>query len=138
MIPYSSRWSRANYTEILPLKIGQTMRMEVVRESIDRLFRTGRYADIQVDAEPYQDGILVRFVTKNSWFTGDVQVHGGSSPPGVGQLENATRLDLGRPYTEARSPRRKPAQQHLLELNGLYSSTFARYSIGKPAAITSR
>lgn len=109
--------------EILPLKIGQTMRMEVVRESIDRLFRTGRYADIQVDAEPYQDGILVRFVTKNSWFTGDVQVHGGSSPPGVGQLENATRLELGRPYTEAQVTEAEAGQQHLLELNGLYSST---------------
>src|SRR5579863_9138881 len=109
--------------EILPLKIGQSLRMQIVRESIDRLFRTGRYADIQVEAQPYQDGILVRFVTKNSWFTGDVQVHGGSSPPSVGQLENATRLELGQPYTEAHVTEAEAGQQHLLELNGLYSST---------------
>ena len=40
---------------ILPLKIGEPLRVETVRDSIDRLFRTGRYADIQVDAQPYQE-----------------------------------------------------------------------------------
>jgi hypothetical protein len=74
--------------EILPLKIGQPLRMDTVRDSIDRLFRTGRYADIQVEAQPYQDGVVIRFVTRNGWFTGDVNVHAGiSGPPNAGQLE---------------------------------------------------
>ena len=110
--------------DILPLKIGQPLRMETVRDSIDRLFRTGRYADIQVAAQAYQDGVAVRFVTSSSWFIGDVNVRGAvASPPNIGQLENATRLDLGQPYTESKLAEAQSGQKHLLELNGLYRST---------------
>ena len=40
----------AELHDILPLKMGQPLRMADVRASIERLFATGRYADIQVDA----------------------------------------------------------------------------------------
>ena len=58
---------------ILPLKKDQPLRMADVRASIERLFATGRYADIQVDAEPRtRMAWSIRFLTKNSWFIGDV------------------------------------------------------------------
>ena len=88
--------------EILPLKIHQPLSMATVRASIERLFATGRYADIQVDAEAYQNGVIVRFLTKNSWFIGSVSAVGSLSNPNPGQLENATRLELGQPYTDAK------------------------------------
>src|ERR1039457_4042808 len=51
--------------DILPLRQDQPLRMADVRSSIERLFSTGRYADIQVDAQPYndgkRDGVIVRF-----------------------------------------------------------------------------
>ena len=106
--------------EILPLKIHQPLSMAAVRASIERLFATGRYADIQVDAEPYQNGVIVRFLTKNSWFIGSVSTVGSLSNPNPGQLENATRLDLGQPYTEAKLQEAVAGQQRLLESNGLY------------------
>src|SRR5258705_12555112 len=62
--------------EILPLKVNEPLTGDSVRASIERLFATGHYADIQVSAEPYQDGVAVTFVTKNSWFIGDVAVAG--------------------------------------------------------------
>ena len=108
--------------EILPLKIHQPLTMVSVRASIERLFATGRYADIQVDAEPYQNGVIVRFLTKNSWFIGSVSAVGSLSNPTPGQLENATRLDLGQPYTEAKLREAVAGQQRLLESNGLYLS----------------
>src|ERR1035437_9357270 len=106
--------------EILPLKIHQQLTMAGVRASIERLFATGRYADIQVDAEPYQDGVVVRFVTKNSWFIGHV-VAGGkvSNPPSTAQLENAAQLDLGAPYKQAGVTAAEAGQKKLLESNGL-------------------
>jgi outer membrane protein insertion porin family len=107
--------------DILPLQIGQPLHMATIRDSIDRLFRTGRYEDIQVDAQPYQDGIVIRFITRNSWFIGDVNVKGGiSTPPNIGQLENATRLELGQSYNEAKLAEAEAGQQRQLELNGLY------------------
>jgi outer membrane protein insertion porin family len=109
---------------ILPLKIDAPLRMADVRASIARLFATGRYADIQVDAEPYKGGVIVRFLTKNSWFIGDVAVSGNvSSPPSSAQLENAARLDLGQPYTPEKLKQAILGQQRLLENNGLYRST---------------
>jgi outer membrane protein assembly factor BamA len=107
--------------DILPLKIDEPMRMEIVRVAIERLFATGRYADIQVDAEPYQDGVVLTFITKPSWFIGSVQVRGNiSDPPNPGQLENATRLELGDPYTDSKLQAGVAGQQQLMERNGLY------------------
>src|SRR5438445_6787473 len=60
--------------EILPLKEKQPLRISVVRTSIERLFATGRYADIQVDAEPREGGVIITFITKNSWFISGVSV----------------------------------------------------------------
>ena len=106
------------------MQINQPLRIADVRASIERLFATGRYADIQVDAQPYNRGVIVRFITKNSWFIGHVSVAGSlSSPPNPGQLENATRLDLGQPYTETGLREAVAGQQRLFESNGLYRST---------------
>ena len=47
-------------------------------------------------------GLVLRFVTKNSWFIGNVAVEGHiSDPPNRGQLVNVTRLSLGQPFSEA-------------------------------------
>ncbi len=95
--------------------------MADVRATIERLFATGRYADIQVDAEPYQDGVdrplphQEQLVHRQRVGRGQ---HVQSANPG--QLENAARLDLGQPYTEAKLQEAVAGQQRLLESNGLY------------------
>jgi outer membrane protein assembly complex protein YaeT len=113
--------------DILPLRVDQPLRMADVRSSIERLFATGRYADIQVDAQPYndgkRDGVVVRFITTNSWFIGDVSVSGQlSSPPQPAQLQSISNLDLGEPYTASKLSQAVAGQQRLLESNGLFLS----------------
>jgi outer membrane protein assembly complex protein YaeT len=106
---------------ILPVRIGQPLRMTDVRAAIDKLFATGRYFDIQVEAEPYRDGVAVTFRTRNSWFIGAVSVGGDlTPPPGPGQLENVSNLDLGEPFTDAKLNSALANQQRLLEQNGLF------------------
>ena len=82
---------------------GQPLRLADVRASIERLFATGRYADIQVDAEPYQDGVVVRFVTKNSWFIGHVVGDRQRSPtrPARRSLKTRHSSIWGSPTREA-------------------------------------
>jgi outer membrane protein assembly complex protein YaeT len=110
--------------EILPLKRGEPLRMAVVHSSIERLFATGRYADMRVDVSPYAGGVIVTFITTNSWFIGDVSARGKTpDPPNRGQLANATRLELGRPYFDRGLETAVIAQRHLLESNGLYLSS---------------
>ena len=109
--------------QILPLKSGQPLRIAEVRAAIERLFATGRYADIQVDARPSPNGIAIVFLTRNSWFVGDISAVGHiSAPPNPGQLENAARLDLGAPFSDALIQEAVAGQRRLLGSNGLYSA----------------
>jgi len=110
---------------ILPLKQGQPLRVADVRASIERLFATGRYTDIQVDAQPYTEGatqgVIVRFLTKNAWFIGSVTDAGSiNNPPRAGQLENASRLELGQPFNDQKIQDAVGAQKRLLDSNGLF------------------
>jgi outer membrane protein assembly complex protein YaeT len=113
----------AEIAEMLPLKRDQPFHMSTVRASIERLFATGRYADIRVDVEPYNGGVIVKFITMNSWFIGNVAASGRiSSPPNAGQLVSATRLELGQPYNESKLDQAIANQKRLLESNGLFLS----------------
>jgi len=117
----------AELHDILPLKIGAPLRRADVRASIERLFATGRYADIQVDAEEYSGGVVVRFLTKSAWFIGHISVGGRVAPPPAdGQLENAARLDLGQPFEESKLAGAEAAVRRLLEGNGLYHAAVRR------------
>jgi outer membrane protein assembly complex protein YaeT len=107
--------------EILPLKVKRPLRMTDVRASIERLYATGRYKDIKVDAEPYNGGVIVRFLTEPTWFIGNVSVVGNvSESPNPGQLENAARLDLGTLYTDDKLKQAVAGIERLLVSNGLY------------------
>ncbi|MBV9506565.1 MAG: BamA/TamA family outer membrane protein [Acidobacteriia bacterium] len=106
---------------LVSVKPGQRLERTAIRASIERLFASGRYSDIQVDAEPSGGGVILRFLTTNRWFIGNVAVHGQiSGPPSATQLENAAQLDLGQPYADAKLQQAVAAQRRLLESNGLY------------------
>jgi outer membrane protein insertion porin family len=106
---------------ILPLKPGEPLKLETVRAAIGVLFATGRYADISVDAQPYDDGVAITFLTRHRWFVGGVRAEGEiKSPPGVNQLANAGNLDLGQPFTDAKLQEAEAAQKRLMEMNGLF------------------
>jgi outer membrane protein insertion porin family len=108
---------------LLPLKKGAPLHMADVHAAIERLYATGAYDDIQVDAEPAGADVLLRILTKNSWFIGNVSVLGRiSDPPNRGQLVNATRLSLGQPYIETALAPAQNDMKRLLESNGLHDT----------------
>ena len=86
---------------LLPVKRGEPYHAADVRTGIERLYATGRYQDIQVDATlSGNDGVLIRFITKGSWFVGGVSAKADfSEPPSANQIVNVARL---------RSPQRLP------------------------------
>ena len=111
---------------ILPLKTGTGLKMQDVRDAIKRLYATGHYLDIQVDAQPEADGVALRFLTKSSWFIGRVFVEGAPpEPPNNGQLVNATSLDLGQPFYGHDVRNAASAISRALENDGYYESTVA-------------
>lgn len=109
--------------QAISLKKGTPLKMSDIRESMQRLFATGRYEDIQVDAEPASGGVIVRFITKNSWFVGHVWVDGiMGEHPNAGQLANATRLGLGQPFHEEDLIQAESGMRRLLVANGYYEN----------------
>src|SRR5262245_12389683 len=107
--------------DILPLEMNRPLEMGTIRATIDRLFATGRYSDIQVDVQPYRDGVASKFITRHSWFIGDVSVAGQlKTPPNIGQIENASDLGLGQPYSDDKIDEGINEMKRLLESNGLF------------------
>lgn len=109
--------------ELVPLQAGEPYRGELIASAIDRLYATGRYQDIQVDAEPSGDGVILRFLTKERWFIGHVGAEGKiSGPPDRGQLIGVTGLELGAPVEDDTLKNAEANLRRLLERNGLYEA----------------
>lgn len=119
--------------EMLPLRAGEPLRLEALRESLARLYATGRYRDIAADVEFADGGVDVEFLTRTAWFIGRVSVEGVPEPPNRGQLINAARLELGREFREEQA---KAAMENILGAlrnNGFYQAKVDRFLDYQPA-----
>ncbi len=107
--------------KILPVKRDEMYSATNVRSAIERLFATGRYQDIQVDAKAAAGGVAITFNTENSWFIGNVvaTVDFGD-PPNAGQLVNASRLQLGDPFDMGQIPAAVENIRKLMVQNGYF------------------
>ena len=113
----------ADLRELVSLKKGTPLHLADIRAAIQKLFGTGYYEDIQVDAEPSGDGVVVRFITQNSWFVGRVSVEGNvSDPPNRGQMVNATGFQLGLPFREESMGAAEESLRKLLVNDGYFEN----------------
>jgi len=89
--------------------------------AIDRLFATGYYDDIRVDVTSRGDQVAVRIITQNAWFIGHISIEGSvKDPPSRAELADATRLDLGAPFSAEEVARAEQNLHRLLRANGFY------------------
>jgi len=122
--PVQQPVTRADRERILPIHASQPFRMSDVQAAIKKLFATGEYANIEVEAQAEANGVVLIFHTTEQWFVGPVEVRGRTgAPPSSGQLANATRLQLGTPYEEGDVRTATEGMRDLLERNGLYHSS---------------
>lgn len=113
-------FSASELAEIVSLKKGEPLRLTDVRATIERLFATGRYDDIVVDATLENGQVAITFLTKGNWFVGQVTVEGVSAPPSSGQLVNATDLNLGTPFRAESLAVATSNLKKLMASNGLF------------------
>jgi outer membrane protein assembly complex protein YaeT len=106
-----------------PLVKGEPLRMNAVRQSIERLYATGRFNDISVDATEDGDGVVLTFITRAARFVRNVVVTGVKEPPSPGQLVNATKLQLGAPFDRAQVRQAVENLLVTLRANGFYLAT---------------
>lgn len=105
----------------LLLKPGDTFHASDAASTIDSLFETGRYSDIQIGAERVSGGVAVRVITKLVWFAGDVSVKGKvKAPPEREQYIEVAGLSLGTPLRTEDIDRAQQNLDRLLQNNGFY------------------
>lgn len=119
--PEKQPYSREYLQALLPLKLDEPLRLVDVRAAIERLYATGRYADIEVDARFAQAGVILKFITTPNYFVGHVSVERVSEPPNEGVLVNATRLELGSLYTDESLIQAVRNLEGVLKNNGFYN-----------------
>jgi outer membrane protein assembly complex protein YaeT len=97
---------------------------ELIRQSIHQLYRTGRFADIRVEAERTQGNqVIITIYTSTNYFVGEVRVEGAPRRPTAGQIVNASKLSLGETFTQDRLDRALANIKEFMEANGYYRST---------------
>ena len=107
---------------LVEFKAGDTLHLRDVSAAIERLYATGRYSNITVDAETRDGEVVLRFNTSRTWFIGRVAVDGVPEPPNEGQLAHATKLDLGGDYNEKQLQQAVKNVGDMLRGNGLFQS----------------
>ena len=113
----------ARLLELIPQKTGAPLEREGVRESIRILYATGRFGDIQAEAEATPDGRAeLTFRMRANFFVGEIFVRGEPNPPAANQVVNASKLQLGELFTQEKMDGALTSIKQLMEQNGYYQS----------------
>ena len=95
-----------------------------MRQSIQALHATGRFADIQAEAERTPEGqVELTFRMQANFFVGQIFVEGAPNPPAANQIVNASKLQLGELFTREKLESGLNGIKQLMEQNGYYQSS---------------
>ncbi len=109
--------------ELVSQKINQPLDKYKVRQSVQALYNTGRFASIQVEAQQDAKGeVALVFDARENFFVGSILVEGAPDPPTGNQLANASKLNLGEKFTQQKIVTAIDGMQRLLRENGYYQA----------------
>lgn len=113
----------------IQIRPGETLEETALSQAIQRLWATGRFSDIVVEAAEDGNGaVALTFRTRPAMFVSQVTVDRVPEPPNVAQLANSTRLSLGDPFDEQMLPEAATSLRELLRANGYYNAD-VRYEV---------
>ncbi len=114
--------------KLLVQPTGEPLDRGKLRSSLEALYATGRFASLQVEAEPSQpSGLFLVVVATENYFYGDINVAGTPKKgnPKPHQLVDASKLDLGTTFSREEVDRAVERMKKVLADNGYYKSTIA-------------
>jgi outer membrane protein insertion porin family len=115
--------------QLIPQKAGEPLDKYKVRRSVQVLYDTGRFAELEVQAEqtPRHDVVLT-FAARENYFFGSLRAQGaGGSRPTDSQLINAARLTLGELFSEEKVQAGIQGMQRMLQENGYFQATIVPF-----------
>ncbi len=113
----------AVFDETVLIHAGDAYDASLVSQSIERLFATGRFEDIRVDAAADSGGVILTFLTRSRYFVGLVHVLGVPGPPSEAQLRAASELRLGLAFIEEDLPEAEERILNLLRDDGYFQAS---------------
>jgi outer membrane protein insertion porin family len=119
-LPGVAQRDRGHIMQLVVQKPGEPLNHSQVGDSIRALYATGRFADIQAEAAPSGDGIILTFATSANYFMGAINVEGAPTRPNANQIINASKLQLGELYTADKLNRGLENVRQLLQEDGYY------------------
>jgi outer membrane protein insertion porin family len=123
LVPRRQPMPLDEFVELVGVNPGTTLTPDLVREIIRKLYATGRFEQVNVEAELVgQDAVQLRISTQHKWFIGNVSVIGVKAPPSAGELQNATKLQLGAEFSQRDEDAAVAALESMLERNGFYGA----------------
>jgi outer membrane protein assembly complex protein YaeT len=109
---------------LLPQKLNEPFDKYKVQQSVQVLYNTGRFAQIQIEAQRNPRGeVMLVFDGRENYFFGSILVEGSSARPSNTQLVNASKLNLGEQFTEDKITAGIEGMQRILQENGYYKAT---------------
>lgn len=124
-VPETQPYSLAQMEQMNPVKAGDVYDSRKISDAIERLYQTGRFYTIDVDASLLGEEVVLEFRTETAWFVGRVTVTGEADPPNVSQLIAASRLELGQDFTEDYLLQSSGNIIALMRANGFYQAKVA-------------
>lgn len=122
------------FQQLVPQRAGEPLDRAKIRQGIEGLYRTGRFADIEVRAErtPAGEVELVYAATEN-YFVGVVSVDKAPNPPSYDQMVNATKLQLGELFTDEKVASAIRRLKRVLRDHGYYRAAVTENHFPNPA-----
>jgi outer membrane protein assembly complex protein YaeT len=112
--------------DMLPVKEGSPLDRGQLQESMRLLFATGRFADLRAECERTPEGkIMLSFPNTPKYFIGLVRVEGAPGRPTESQMANASKLQLGEPFTKDKINRAVENIKSLLQENEFYNANIS-------------
>lgn len=117
------------------VRSGKPLDLNQVATTIDNLWASGAYSNIQVDAEPSGGGVAIRFITQSRWFIGHVGAEGNiREPPSRATIIADSLLTLGTPFNPEEVDAARQMIEQELKNNGLYQGQVGVAYIRDPIA----
>ncbi len=86
---------------MLPQKMNEPLDRYKVKESVQALYNTGRFAEIHVEAQRNPAGeVVLAFDARENYFFGSILAEGSPAHPSDNQLVTASKLIIGEQYTD--------------------------------------
>jgi outer membrane protein insertion porin family len=118
---------------LLAQKEGEPFDKEKVRRTLEALYETGRFADLEVRAEPLPNQeITLIFAGHDNYFVGFISAADAPGPPSRADLVEASKLQLGELLTPDKMQTAMARLRDVMQENGYYESKITPEEVNHP------